>query len=165
MRLLTLIRHAKAAPAEPGQPDFDRPLAERGQRDARRMATQLAPRLERPLWLTSSPAPRALTTAQRYAEALELPDTEITRDPRIYEASAGDLLALINDLPDRRSHVLLFGHNPGFSELGALLAAEPFADLPAGAGATLAFDAERWAAVKPGSARMLRWLAPRQLPD
>ncbi|MDE2148926.1 MAG: histidine phosphatase family protein [Gammaproteobacteria bacterium] len=165
MRRLTLIRHAKAVPAGPGQPDFDRPLAQRGQRDARRMAEHLLDRFERPLWLVSSPAPRALATARHYAEALDMPDSGITHEPRIYEAGAGDLLALVNALSDRQGHVLLFGHNPGFSELGALLAAEPFADLPTGAVATLVFDVWRWAAVTPGSGRLLRWLAPRQLAD
>ena len=144
MRRLTLVRHAKSSWDYPELSDFERPLNARGRRNARELAQRLAGELERPLRLVSSPALRAITTAHAFADALGLEHAEIHVEPRIYEASTETLLAVARGLDDADAHVLLFGHNPGFSELAHALGKCPFGELPTCAVATFLSDAPRW---------------------
>ncbi len=69
MRKLLIIRHAKSSWDTLTQRDFDRPLNDRGNRDAPIMAKRL---LKKDIGIdafVSSPANRALTTAAYFAEA------------------------------------------------------------------------------------------------
>ena len=165
MRRLTLVRHAKSSWDYAELSDFERPLNARGRRDAPAMAKRLAADLERPLRLISSPALRAITTAHAFAAALAVPNTSIRVDPRIYEATRGTLLGIVRECDDADSHVLLFGHNPGFSELALLLAPCPFSDMPTCAVATLSFDAAHWRDIRHGSGVLQRYEFPRKNGD
>ena len=162
MRRLTLIRHAKSSWDYAELSDFERPLNARGRRDAPAMAARLAAELERPLRLISSPALRAITTAHAFAAALAVPNTSIRLDPRIYEASRGTLLGLLRECDDADTHVLLFGHNPGFSELAQLLAPCPFHDMPTCAVATIGFDTPHWRELRHGGGTVLRYEFPKK---
>ncbi len=157
MKQLTLIRHAKSSWDYPLLGDFERPLNGRGRRDAPVMAQGLAAALKPPLRLVSSPALRALSTAQLFADALAIAHADIRIEPLIYEATPGTLLHLVNGLDDADPHVLMFGHNPGFTELAQLLADVPFAELPTCAAATLTFERALWREITPGSGRLLSY--------
>ncbi|GAC1630251.1 MAG: phosphohistidine phosphatase SixA [Nevskia sp.] len=161
MKHLALIRHAKSSWDYPLLDDFARPLNPRGRRDVPVMAQRLAHRLRPPWRLVSSPALRAITTAQGFAEALAVPEAEIRLEPRIYEASPGTLLHLVNSLDDADAQVLMFGHNPGFTELAQLLAEVPFAELPTCAVAVLAFEQAHWHEITPRSGRLVEFLYPK----
>jgi Phosphohistidine phosphatase SixA len=162
MRLLTLLRHAKSSWDHPHQRDFDRPLNPRGLRNAPMMAMRMASVLERPLLLVSSPAQRAMQTAEAFAAALALDDGARAVEPSIYEASPGDLLALVNAFDDDHGHVLMVGHNPGLSELAHLLAPDcAFLELRTCGLVSLRLDAARWTAVVPGCGRVLRHHDPK----
>ncbi|MDB5974319.1 MAG: hypothetical protein JWR07_1079 [Nevskia sp.] len=162
MRRLTLIRHAKSSWDYAELSDFERPLNARGRRDAPAMAARLASQLERPLRLISSPALRAITTAHTFAAALAVPNTAIRIDPRIYEATRGTLLGIVREGDDADSHVLLFGHNPGFSELAQLLAPCPFSDLPTCAVVTIGFEAPQWRDIRHSSGVVQRYDSPKK---
>lgn len=161
MRLLTLIRHAKSSWDYPDLTDFERPLNDRGRRDAPRMAQRLARSSKTPVLLLSSPATRAVTTARLFAEALGVDFDSVLIEPRIYEASRKNLLEVVAALPDRRSQVLLFGHNPGLSELAHTLATCPFDDLPTCAVAQLQLDIPSWNKLGPGSGKLLHYWFPK----
>lgn len=163
MKTLTLIRHAMSSQDFPLLGDFQRPLNPRGRRDVPLMAQRLAASMAGPVTLVSSPATRALTTAQGFAEAFAVDDADIHLEPGIYEASAGTLLALINELDDAAEQVLMFGHNPGFTELARVLSTGtlPFVEMAPCACLTFAFrEATRWSDVLPGSGTATGWLAP-----
>lgn len=121
MRTLYLVRHAKSSWADPGMADFDRPLNERGRRNAPFMAAHFAQRGEPVDLIVSSPANRAVTTARFFADALHLPPAGIRLEQGIYDASCGRLLSVVNALPTDARRVMLFGHNPGLSELAHYL--------------------------------------------
>ncbi len=165
MRRLTLIRHAKSSWDYAELSDFERPLNARGRRDAASMAQRLAPELERPLRLISSPALRAITTAHVFAAALGLPNIHIRLEPRIYEATRTALLGLVRECDDADRHILLFGHNPGFSELAQLLAPAPFGEMPTCAVATLAFDVPHWRELRHGGGVLQRYEYPKKNGD
>jgi phosphohistidine phosphatase len=162
IRRLTLVRHAKSSWDYAELSDFERPLNTRGRRDAPAMARRLAGELEKPLRLVSSPALRAITTAHAFAGALGLDHTAIRIEPRIYEATRGALFAIAQELDDADTHVLLFGHNPGFTELAQLLAPCTFGEMPTCAVATLGFDLKHWRELQPHSGTLLRYEFPKK---
>ena len=71
MKTLFLVRHAKSSRDDPTLPDKDRPLNERGMRDASRVGEQLAKRGAKPDLILSSSARRALTRAEAVARKLD----------------------------------------------------------------------------------------------
>ena len=117
MRTLYLIRHAKSSWDNPGLRDFNRPLNERGQRDAPLMAALIAKMGIKPDLIVSSPARRAITTAQYFADALGIADDDIVRNQEIYEAYPQEILRLISELPEKSETVFMFGHNPTFTDV------------------------------------------------
>ncbi|MPY77058.1 MAG: histidine phosphatase family protein [Actinophytocola sp.] len=122
-RRLVILRHAKSGWPE-GVSDIERPLAERGERDAPAAGRWLAENLGTIDMALCSPATRARETWTLAAgELAATPDTRY--DDRIYDASPGDLLAVVQDIDDDVETAVLIGHNPGLSQLVTALAGEP----------------------------------------
>lgn len=161
MLRLTLVRHAKSSWDCPELGDFERPLNARGRRDAPVMAQRLVDLGRRPDRLVSSPALRAISTAHVFSTVLGLPADDIQIRPRVYDASIQTLLDTVRSLDPAARHVLMFGHNPGFSELALTLAHCPFRDMPTCAIAALELHAEAWTEVGPGCGRLIHFLYPK----
>lgn len=146
MKTLFLVRHAKSSRDDPSLPDRDRPLDDRGKQDARKMGKRLAKRDARPDLLLSSPALRALTTAQLIAEEVGYKGKDIVVDDRLYASNADDLLAVIRALDKKLNCVMLFGHNPEFTDLAGRLSSE-IIDMPTSAVVEFNFDTKAWSDV------------------
>jgi phosphohistidine phosphatase len=136
---LVLVRHAKSDWGDPHLDDHDRPLNDRGRRDAPRMARRLAETGFRPEAVLSSTAVRARTTAAAFAEALGV---AMTLDPELYGAPAGTLFATA--AATRAGSVLLVAHDPGMSVLAAQLSGDGIAHMPTCAVATFRWDERDW---------------------
>src|SRR6266496_884279 len=139
MKTLFLVRHAKSSRDEPSLPDKDRPLNDRGKRDAPKMGERLAKREVTPDLILSSPAKRALETAQIIAKKLDYKLADIVVDERLYATGADDLLQLIHKLGAKPKSVMLFGHNPELTELAHRLS-NKITHLPTCAVAEFTFD-------------------------
>ncbi|MBL6751591.1 MAG: histidine phosphatase family protein [Nevskia sp.] len=161
MLRLTLVRHAKSSWDDPALGDFDRPLNGRGRRDAPLMAKRLASEPLGPVRLVSSPAVRALATAHAFAEVLGVPEKQVRVEPNVYDAEADTLLGIVHGLDDADRHVLLFGHNPGLSELAAALAPHDIGELPTCAVLTLRFESTHWRTIGQAST-VERYLVPKK---
>jgi len=150
MRTLYITRHAKSSWNDPRIDDFDRVLNERGQRDAPFMAKTFGARGEGVDLLVSSPAARAKTTATFFHDmsGLELPP--IQEIPAIYLASLHTLLSVVNRLPDSAARIMLFGHNPGLSELTAYLTNSAIGELPTCATVRIDLPVDHWSEVSGG---------------
>ena len=120
MKLLSLLRHAKSDWDDQVEPDFDRPLNERGVRAARCMGEWMrTQRLSFDLVL-ASPALRV----RRTIEGIEVgrgAGLDCHFDRNLYLATAATLFDLVRETPNSVGHLLLIGHNPGLESL--LLAA------------------------------------------
>ncbi|MBW2231005.1 MAG: histidine phosphatase family protein [Deltaproteobacteria bacterium] len=160
---LTLIRHAKASVNHRGgRGDFDRPLAERGERDAKRMATRLAAIGFAPDLLVSSAAERALQTAHEIAGRIDdLAESIVTRDD-MYLASARALLDIVRETEAGVRHLVLVGHNPGLSDLWDWLVDERGGGLPTGGIARLELSVGSWLDASQGDAILLDFDHPRR---
>ncbi|MFI8823328.1 SixA phosphatase family protein [Streptomyces sp. NPDC053431] len=118
-RRIVLLRHAKAD--WPQTSDHERPLAERGRTDAPVAGRKLADTgIAFDLALCST----ALRTRETWKLAVhELPERPKTvYEERLYEASLGELIALVNETPETVANLLLIGHNPGMHALADALA-------------------------------------------
>jgi phosphohistidine phosphatase len=146
MKTLFLVRHAKSSRDDPSLPDRDRPLDARGKQDAPKMGKRLAKRDVKLDLVLSSPALRALTTAHLIAEEVGYKRKDIVVDNRLYVSSADDLLAVIRALDKKLSCVMLFGHNPEFTDLAHRLSSE-IIDMPTCAVVEFNFDTKAWSDV------------------
>lgn len=142
---LLLMRHGTAK-SKSGNGDFERELNENGKRDAQRMGVYMAKMGLYPDVVLSSPAIRALTTAQKCLKTAGLDADMITYDRSLYLASEDDILTMIRDCHKDTRCLMVVGHNPGLSTLLWTLAtvaaqhsgfhdAPPFGDTPAFNGA------------------------------
>jgi phosphohistidine phosphatase len=150
-RTLFLVRHAKSSWDGVALPDKERPLADRGKRDAPMMGKRLAKRQVKPDLILSSPARRALSTAEIIAKELNYRAKDIVVDDRLYATEAETLLGVIGELSDKLKCVMLFGHNPEFTDLAHRLSNE-VALMPTCAVAQFTFESNSWSnigAMKP----------------
>jgi phosphohistidine phosphatase len=146
MKTLFLIRHAKSIWDDPALPDEERPLNDRGKRDTPKMAERLAKRDVKPDLILSSPAMRALMTAEIIAKKLDYKRKDIVVDDRLYAVGADDLLEVIHKLGDKLERVMLFGHNPELTELAHRLSSE-ITHMPTCAVAEFTFDVKSWSRI------------------
>lgn len=151
MKSLLLNRHAKSSWDNPQYSDFDRPLNDRGERDAPVMAQRLITKQQPIDLILSSPAVRALTTAQVFAEALNIPSDQIRKVDGIYLASTRSLLNIINGLADEFDRVILFGHNPGITDFANYLADAQIGNMPTCGIVKINFDTDHWSHVSAGT--------------
>jgi phosphohistidine phosphatase len=116
MKNLILLRHAKSSWKDTSLDDFDRPLSNRGRKDAPKVAQSLKQKGIQIDLIISSSAKRTKETANIFADILNY-NSEIIFDSRLYEASEGHILLVINQLDNRFENVLLVCHNPGITNL------------------------------------------------
>lgn len=160
MKTLLIVRHAKSDWGQPGLADHDRPLNERGRRDAPAMGRRLAERAAVPDVVRSSTALRARTTAEAVVKALGLEASTLQLDESMYATSVTHLLEVIQELDDTAATAMLVGHNPEFSELVGRLTDE-FVELPTCAVAEVRLPIERWADASGAAGELVRIDAPK----
>ncbi|MDI5963074.1 histidine phosphatase family protein [Streptomyces sp. SL13] len=164
-RRIVLLRHAKAD--WPDVPDRERPLADRGRMEAPAAGQWLAGAGIQPRLTLCSPAIRTRETWKLVAH--ELPQRPKTvYDERLYEATTGDLLAVLNGVEEDLPDVALVGHNPGMHGLAEALAGDAGdgalahmrrGAFPTAAVAVLEFTGT-WKSVEHGVARLTAYWAP-----
>lgn len=146
MKHLTLVRHGQAEWKESAAADFDRPLTRRGLAEALDMARRLRARdLPPPGLIMTSPARRAVETAEAIARESGLTARVVKRIATLYLASPAELADAIRATGPRVSHLLIVGHNPGISDFARQCA--PAAGIPSfatGASCILSIDSEDW---------------------
>jgi phosphohistidine phosphatase len=163
-RRLYLLRHAKSSWKETGIPDHDRPLASRGRKAAKAMAAHLREQRVQPDLVLCSSATRARQTFERL-EPLGAREVHIERE--LYAADAATLLARLRDVPERVGSVMVVAHNPGLEDLTRVLARqddELGEKFPTGALATLSLGDREWASLERGTAELVDFVRPRELP-
>ena len=165
MKRLTLVRHAKSSWKDPSLDDFDRPLNQRGERDAPVMGRRLRARGARPSMILTSPAKRALRTVRLIAEAIGYPVEFLQREPELYLADAATILEVIAREADGCQEILVCGHNPGMTDLANRLTASRIDNVPTCGIVAMEADVDSW--VDPGETE---WTLdyfdyPKRLPD
>lgn len=157
MHELILLRHAEAQPASSGADDRGRRLSGRGEQEARAAGKWLASHGVKPDRVLCSPSERTVSTASlALASMKHAPEPVLAED--IYEATPGELLALLDQHGDAGT-VILVGHNPGIERLVALLVegrSDEFRGMPPAGLAVLHLSGS----LEPGNARLDAFWSP-----
>lgn len=171
MLQLFLLRHAKAEAAAPSGKDHDRRLAPAGRADAQRMGAYLERHAIRADRTVLSTAMRVQETWAAIAPALSDPPATVS-EPGLFNASVMDILDVIRAQSDQTQSVMLVGHNPGLHDATTLLLASGDAQMreklreglpTTGLVAITLVGTTSWRNVRPQSARLDRFIAPRDL--
>lgn len=142
MTSLALVRHAKSDWGDPGLDDHDRPLNERGLRDAPAAAQRLIESGFTADAVLASTALRARTTAQFFSDALGV---SLELRDELYGASARTLMATAASRGVSR--VVIVAHDPGMTVLAGALSGDRIAHMPTCAVATFEWDSDDWQVV------------------
>jgi phosphohistidine phosphatase len=161
MKTLLLVRHAKSSWDNIGQDDKERPLNERGKKDAPEMGKRLKDKKIEIDLFVSSPAKRALKTARIFAEAYDVKkgDIEIVED--LYMASSESFNKVISSLPAKYNTVALFSHNPGITEFANTLTSVQVDNMPTGAVFAVSAEVDDWKSFKSAEKKFLFFDYPK----
>lgn len=171
MKRLYLLRHAKSDWSDPSLGDFDRPLAPRGIKAAKRMGRAVGKKNLIPDAVLCSAARRAVETWDLLRTALPADvHTKVLRS--LYLAAPSRLLQELRRRPDGMNAVMMIGHNPGLATLAERLSGPTSKQgalrrlhekYPTAALAVIEFDVEHWSDVGEGAGRLTRFLCPKDL--
>ncbi len=164
---LFVIRHAKSAWGDAGLDDHERPLNQRGQRDAPRMGAALAERGVRPDVIVSSTAVRAITTARLIAKEIGFPEESILQREALYLPRPDEVLQVLRELDESLASAMVFGHNPGFHETAWQMARRadraPLDQFPTCSVAWFKLPIEFWGEIDFGVGELVEFLYPKGL--
>jgi phosphohistidine phosphatase len=144
MKTLLLIRHAKSSWDDITLSDFDRPLNERGKRDAPMMARRLTDKKIKIDSFVSSPAKRAKKTAVLFAKEFGVDESNIVFKTELYAAPKDVFYEVIEKLGNTSDHLAIFSHNPGITEFANSLTNVRADDMPTCSIFAIRCDAKKW---------------------
>lgn len=170
-RRLYLLRHAKSSWDQAGQPDHERPLADRGREAVTVLARHVREQRIQPELVLCSDARRTRDTL-----AGVLPGRVALIEKELYLAGHDQVLVRLRQVEPEIRSVMIVGHNPALQMLTLSLAGGESARRPAGAegleeirrklptGAlvTLSFDSA-WSELRRGSAELVDYVRPKAL--
>ncbi len=168
-RELLILRHGKSD-WDNNTDDFHRPLKDRGKRAAQHMGVWLQQQNLLPDCVVSSPAERAIVTAEKCCKAMGMGADAIQTERLIYAASLNNLLKVVRGCPRQSRRLMLVGHNPGLEELLEFLADQEITLpedgklLPTATLARLSLKQD-WAELDKGCARLESIVRPAALPE
>ncbi len=165
MKKIFIVRHAKSSWSHPELDDFDRPLNRRGKKNALEMGQRLADRNVRPDELRTSPAKRAAATAKRIAQQISFPLENINKNFRLYHGSTSDMIKLIQSISDETDTLMLFGHNPGLTDLVNDLSGADIYNIPTCGIAEINFEVSSWKEVNEGIGELVTFDYPKNIQE
>jgi phosphohistidine phosphatase len=164
MKTLLILRHAKSSWAEPAVPDHQRPLNDRGKRDAPRMGQLVKDEGLVPDLILSSTALRARKTAKKVAKACGY-DSLIEQTDSFYQAYPDDYIQVLRCVSDEHDSVMVVGHNPCLEELVEVVSGQRHT-MPTAALAHVVLEIDRWEQMCMQTAgRLIQIWRPKELPE
>ena len=160
MKNLILIRHAKSSWDAPLK-DIDRPLDNRGIRDAHLVAIKSIKYLPKTFIVFSSIAKRASETAIIFAQNISYPIENITFKEELYTFDENNLERIVKSFNNSYDNIILFGHNEAITNF-----VNKFGDLfidnvPTSGFVSLKFDSDNWQFINRG--KIIKTLFPKDL--
>lgn len=162
MKTLYILRHAKSSWDNPDLDDFQRPLNDRGEKDAPRMGKRLRKENISPDLICSSPATRALTTAQLVAEELDYKAKSILEEPKLYHAGGDTILDVVRGFDDKHKAIMIVGHNPGLTEFANDLLNEEIDNIPTAGFVAARLNINEWKEARWGCGEMFLYEYPKK---
>jgi phosphohistidine phosphatase len=158
MKKLILVRHAKSDWPEETE-DFDRPLADKGLKEAKHMSEFIKNNNVPIDCFVSSPAVRALTTCEIFNESYQI---DITTDEKLYNPSERNFESVIYDLDDSHHSVAFFSHNNGISNFANSISEDIF-HFPTCGVAGFEIDCQSWSEFDGANKKLLFFYEPGKI--
>lgn len=162
-RILVLIRHAKSSWNNPLLSDYNRPLNERGLRDAPEMGRRLAKHNVKPDLIIASTARRAAETAKAIAAGVGYAEEAIQWVDELYHCVPAVFKEVLSTVDDKVKSVFMVAHNPGTTEFAhSLVAGLPAGEVPTCAAVGVTFKTAHWRSLSKENATVLFFETPKK---
>lgn len=162
MKKITFIRHAKSSWDFSNIQDIDRPLSEKGIKDAKLMGSILKKENIYIDKIISSPANRAINTAKIISSKINYPLNEIDTNYEIYNSSTIDIFSIIKNIDSNQvNHITLVGHNPTFHSLIEIISNYKISKLPTCAIITIVLNIKKYSSIKEGVGKISKIRFPK----
>lgn len=161
MKQVILVRHAKSSWKDMSLRDHDRPLNARGKRDAPFMAQQLLDKVETADAIVASSAVRAQKTAKHFKTAFEDSLEEFITTSDLYHASPQEIMSVIQQVDDQYNRILVFGHNPGFTQFANMFSDIYIDNVPTCGIVCVDFNVVNWNKVSSPSGKLKYMMYPK----
>ena len=162
MKTIYLVRHAKSSWKYPDLDDFERPLNNRGRKNAPFVGTILKKLKVAPDLILSSPANRASMTARIIADKIGYPLEKIRYSENIYDFSANALMDVIKQLDNVVHKAMLVGHNPALTELANYIGDEAISNIPTAGVFCAELDIPSWAKISDRCGKLMFFEFPKK---
>lgn len=164
MKTLIIVRHAKSDWKDASLEDRERPLNDRGKRDAPLMAKRLRDKGQTIDLFLSSSAKRAKKTAAYFAEEYGKAKEAVVIAPDLYEPGVPSFNKTIAGLNNQYNTVALFSHNPGITDFVNTLTNTHIDNMPTCAVFAVMATTDNWAGFKESEKSLLFFDYPKNEP-
>ena len=144
MKTLILVRHAKSDWGAPSLSDFDRPLNDRGKKDAPVMANRLRDKKIKVDAFIASPAKRAKKTASIFAKEYKRDKEDIIFKEELYGAAPSAFFDVVVKANDKFDSIAIFSHNPGITDFANSLTDARIDNIPTCGIFAVKIDTKHW---------------------
>jgi len=163
LKTIILVRHAKSSWDNFSLKDEDRPLTDRGKKNAPEMAKRLLKKKVPIDVILSSPAKRAKSTAEYFAAEYDIPKKKIILIPELYMASNEAFVKTIRNAPGKADSIALFSHNNGITQFANELSETRIDHMPTCSVFAVKVDIKDWADFQPGKTEFYLFDYPKSL--
>jgi phosphohistidine phosphatase len=161
LKTLLLVRHAKSSWSDLSLSDFERPLNDRGKKDAPAMAESVKDKKIKIDCFVSSPAKRAKKTARIFMKAYNKDKKDLVLIPTLYEASVNDFYNAIERMDDKFDTVAVFSHNPGITDFVNSLTDYTVDNMPTCSVFAVSMQIKKWSDFETSSKELLFFDFPK----
>ncbi len=144
MKQLLLVRHAKSSWDDAAANDIDRPLNDRGKKDASEMAERLLDKKVKIDGFYTSPAKRALATCKLFVKTYDKKEKKIIEVEELYEPQVQNFFNVVKKADNDFDTIALFSHNPGITAFANKLTNVQVDDMPTCSIFAIKADIKKW---------------------
>jgi phosphohistidine phosphatase len=160
---LFIVRHAKSDWSNPDLRDIDRPLKGRGIRDAYKMAAKVRNKKEPIELILTSPATRAFHTAVIFTRVMKIPAIKIQINEALYLSGTKEILQFIKETSNDINSLMIFGHNPDFTDLANYFSPEYIDNVPTSGVVGFEFATDDWRKIEKSNLKNCFFEYPKKL--
>ncbi|WP_417363438.1 SixA phosphatase family protein [Galbibacter sp.] len=155
MKEIILVRHAKSSWDVICPTEKERPLTQKGIKEAEKMSKYLSQKIKVPELIYSSSANRALETAMIFMRGLNVDPKVVRVSEELYCFPAEPIIEFIRNLDEDYDRVMIFGHNSGFTTISNTFGDRNIGGVPTSGVVQIIFDVSSWKQIDQGQTEIV----------
>jgi phosphohistidine phosphatase len=163
LKTIILVRHAKSSWDDFSLEDEERPLTDRGKKNAPEMARRLLKKNIPIDAILSSPAKRARSTAEYFAKEYDIPKKKIILVPELYMPGSEAFVKTIRNAPGKADSIALVSHNEGITQFANALSEARVDHMPTCSVFAVKVDIDNWSQFEAGKTTFYFFDYPKSL--